>query len=151
MSEPTLKERIQEDMKNAMRAKDKERLGAIRLILAAVKQIEVDERIEIDDARLSTILNKMIKQRQDSIEQYTTANRTDLVEIEEFEVKLIQEYIPAQMSEDEIETLVKAAVAETGASSMKDMGKVMGILKEKTAGRADGAILSAKVKEHLSA
>lgn len=146
----TLKQQIQEDMKSAMRAQEKQRLDAIRLILAAVKQIEVDERIEVDDARLLAILDKMLKQRRDSVAQYQAANRQDLVDQENFEINIIQTYMPAQLSDAEVDQLIAASVAESGAASAKDMGKVMAILKPKVQGRADVAAVSAKVKERLS-
>ncbi len=144
-----LKEKITEDMKNAMRAKAAQRLSAIRLILAAVKQYEVDKRVAVDDVIVLSILEKMLKQRRDSIEQYQKANRQDLVDQESFEVDIIQAYLPAQLSAAEIEELVKAAVAATSASSAKDMGKVMAELRPKLQGRADMGIVGAKVKEHL--
>jgi uncharacterized protein len=144
-----LKEQIQDDMKNAMRAKEAQRLSAIRLILAAIKQYEVDKRAEVDDAVALSILDKMLKQRRDSIEQYQKANRQDLVDQETFEVNVIQTYLPAQLSEAEISALVKAAITASGASSAKDMGKVMAELKPKLQGRADMAMVGAKVKEHL--
>lgn len=149
MSEPSLKQTIQEDMKAAMRAQDKPRLDAIRLITAAIKQIEVDERIEVDNTRLLGILDKMVKQRRDSIAQYEKGNRPDLVEQEQFELSIIQNYMPAQLTAAEIDGLIKAAISSTGATSAKDMGKVMAELKAKLQGRADIAAVSAKVKEML--
>ena len=146
---PALKLSIQEDMKNAMRAQDKERLGAIRLILAAIKQREVDERIEMDDQQVLLILEKMLKQRRDSITQFKAANRQDLVEKEEFEVSIIQHYMPAALSEAEIEQLIKAAIASTGAKTMQDMGKLMAELKPQLQGRADMAQVSKQIKELL--
>jgi len=148
--ETTLKPRITEDMKSAMRNKDKERLGVIRLILAAIKQIEVDERIELDDTRVLAVLDKMVKQRRDSIEQYQAASRTDLVEQEVFELNLIQEYLPAALSESEIEALIADAMAKSGASSAKEMGAVMGILKPQMQGRADMGQVSKQVKAKLA-
>ena len=145
-----LKQQIQEDMKNAMRAKDQRRLDTIRLILAAVKQIEVDERIEVDDARLLAILDKLLKQRRDSIAQYETAGRHDLVEQESYEMTVIQSYMPAQLNAEEIENLINEAINTVAASSAKDMGKVMAELKPKIQGRADVAAVSAKVKERLN-
>ncbi len=145
----TLKQRIQEDMKSAMRAQEKQRLDAIRLILAAIKQIEVDERIVADDARVLAILDKMIKQRRDSVAQYQQGNRQDLAELENFEIQLIQQYMPAQLSDAEVESLIVAAIASTGATGAKDMGKVMAELKPKLQGRADVSAASAKVKEKL--
>lgn len=145
----TLKTQITEDMKTAMRAQDKERLAIIRLILAALKQKEVDERIELTDEHVLAILNKMIKQRRDSISQYEAGNRADLAKQEASEITVIQTYLPAQMNTAEIEQAVAAAIQEASASSAKDMGKVMGILKGKLAGKADMTVVSAKVKEKL--
>jgi len=147
----SLKARIQEDMKAAMRGGDKARLAAIRLIMAAIKQREVDERIELDDAQVTAVLDKMVKQRRESIEQYEKAGRTDLVDKEKAELEVIQTYLPEPLSEDEINALIDEAIAETGASSIKDMGKVMGLLKPKLAGRADMGAVSGKVKARLSA
>lgn len=147
--EATLKQRLTEDMKSAMRAREKDKLGVIRLILAAIKQVEVDERIELDDTRVLAVLDKMVKQRRDSIEQYQKAERTDLADIEIFELNLIQEYLPAALSEAEISTLVSEAIAESGASSPKEMGAVMGILKPKMQGRADMGVVSKLVKQLL--
>ena len=141
---------IHEDVKTAMRAKDKERLAALRLITAAIKQKEVDERVEVDDAGALAILEKMIKQRKDSIEQFSKANRDDLIAKEQFELDIIQGYMPEQMSEAEISQLVDAAVAASGAQGMKDMGKVMGQLKPKVAGKADMGLVSQLVKARLS-
>lgn len=148
--ETTLKSRITDDMKSAMRAKDKERLGVIRLILAAIKQIEVDERIELDDTRILAVLDKMVKQRRDSIEQYQAASRADLVEQEMFELGLIQEYLPAALSESEIDGLVADAISKSGASSPREMGAVMGILKPLMQGRADMGKVSKQVKAKLT-
>lgn len=145
-----LKKHIQEDMKAAMRSQEKQRLDTIRLILAAVKQVEVDERIEMDDARLLAILDKMLKQRRDSVAQYESAGRIDLVAQENFEIGIIQNYMPAQLSITEIEKLINDSIAVSGATSAKDMGKVMAELKPKIQGRADVAAVSAKVKERLS-
>jgi uncharacterized protein YqeY len=136
-------------MKDAMRAKDKPRLGAIRLIQAEIKRIEVDERIEIDGARILAILDKMVKQRRDSINQYETAGRQELADIEIAEINVIQDFLPAALSDAEISAMVAAAVTETGASSMADMGKVMGILKPQIQGRADGGAVSGLVKAAL--
>ena len=141
---------IHDDVKTAMRAKDKERLGALRLITAAIKQKEVDERVEVDDAGALAILEKMVKQRKDSIEQFAKANRDDLIAKEQFELDIIQAYMPEQMSEVEISALVDEAVAATGAASMKDMGKVMGQLKPKVQGRADMGLVSKLLKAKLS-
>ena len=145
------KESLQQDMKEAMRAGDKRRLGVIRLILAAVKQREVDERIELDDAQVTAVLDKMAKQRRESIDQYQKAGRDDLVEQESFELEVLKTYLPEQLSESEIDTLIEEAVQATGASSMKDMGKIMGQLKDKLQGRADMGAVSGKIKARLSA
>lgn len=149
MSDNTLKAQITSDMKDAMRSKEKERLGAIRLILSEVKRIEVDERIEVSDERLLGILDKMAKQRRDSISQFNDAGRTELAEKEQFELDIIQSYLPEQLSEQEIEDLIKAAIAQTGAESMKDMGKLMGVLKPQLQGKADMAQVSKQVKSLL--
>ena len=145
----SMKKQINDAMKDAMRAKDKPRLGAIRLIQAEIKRIEVDERIEIDDARILAILDKMVKQRRDSINQYETAGRQELADIEIAEINVIQDFLPAALSDAEISAMVAAAVTETGASSMADMGKVMGILKPQIQGRADGGAVSGLVKAAL--
>ena len=144
-----LKLQIQADMKAAMKSGDKTRLGVIRLILAAVKQREVDERIELDDAQVLAVLDKMVKQRRDSIEQYSAAGRQDLADVERFEVEVIQGYLPAALSEAEIAALVESAVAASGASAMGDMGKVMAILRPQIQGRADMGAVSALVKRQL--
>ncbi len=150
MSE-ALKPRIIDDMKAAMRARDKERLGAIRLITAAIKQVEVDERLSsIDDTRVLAILQKMVKQRRDSIEQYRKAQRQDLADREAFEITVIQTYMPQPLSDQELEQLIDAALRDTGAESMKEMGKVMGQLKDHIQGRADMGAVSAKVRDRLS-
>lgn len=149
MSETSLKQHIQDDMKQAMRAQDKQRLNAIRLILAAVKQVEVDQRITVDDQILLGILDKMAKQRRDSINQYQAANRQDLVDQEQFELNVIQGYMPAQLSEAEIDQLIAEAMQATRAQSIKDMGKVMRQLKPKVQGRADVAVVSNKLKQQL--
>jgi len=146
----SIKDKILEDMKTAMRAHEKERLGTIRLIMAALKQREVDERIVLTDENVLAILNKMIKQRRDSITQFEAGNRPDLADKEKEEVRVIQQYLPTQMSEAEIELAVTAAIQESGAASAKDMGKVMGVLKGKLQGKADMTIVSAKVKEKLA-
>lgn len=146
-----LKDTLQNDMKDAMRAKDKARLGVIRLILAAVKQKEVDERIELTDNDVLAVLDKMVKQRRDSISQYESANRQDLAEQETFELGVIQAYLPAALSDEELDQLIRDAIAETGAESPRDMGKVMGILKAKAQGRCDMGAVSGKVKAQLSA
>lgn len=150
MTEATLKDQITEAMKTAMRARDKERLRTIRLILAAIKQVEVDERIEIDDTRTLTILDKMVKQRRESIVQFRDAGREDLVAVEESELTVLQEFMPAALSDAEIDTLVESALAESGASSMKEMGKVMALLKPQLQGRADMGAVSGKIKARLS-
>lgn len=146
----SIKDRIVEDMKTAMRGGEKERLATIRLIMAAMKQREVDERIELDDEQVLGILNKMIKQRRDSITQFEAGNRPDLAKKEAEEITVIQVYLPAQLSEAEVEQAVAAAIQETGAASAKDMGKVMGILKSKLQGVADMTVVSAKVKDKLA-
>lgn len=145
-----IKEQITEDMKTAMRSQDKDRLGVIRLILAALKQREVDERIVLSDEQVLAALDKMLKQRRESIAQYQTANRLDLSEKEEFEITVIQKYLPTQLSDAEIDALLESAIQESGAESMRDMGKVMGVLRPKVQGRADVALVSNKVKERLS-
>lgn len=151
----SLKARVTDDMKNAMRAKDSARLGTIRLLLAAVKQREVDERIELDDAALGdpivgSIVEKLIKQRKDSISQFQTAGRDDLVALEQAELVVLQAYLPEQLSSAEVEAAVIAAIAESGAASAKDMGKVMGLLKPRLAGRADMGQVSALIKAQLA-
>lgn len=145
-----LKTRITEDMKAAMKGGDKHRLGAIRLILAALKQIEVDERVTLDDARIVHILEKMLKQRRDSITQYEAAKREDLAGQERYEMDIIEAYMPTQLSAAEVDAIVAAAVKETGAASMRDMGKVMALVKERAAGRADMGELSQRVKAKLT-
>jgi uncharacterized protein YqeY len=145
-----LKQRLQDDMKAAMKAGDKARLGVIRLINAAIKQREVDERIELDDTQVLAVLDKMLKQRRDSITQYDAAGRSDLADQERFEVEVCQQYMPAALSEAEIETMLVDAIAAVGAATMQDMGKVMGILKPKLQGRADMAVVSGLVKARLS-
>jgi len=145
-----LKERINEDMKAAMRAKDSARLTAIRMLLAAVKQKEVDERIVVDDAQVVAIVDKLIKQRKDSIEQFGRAGRTDLVDKEKFELDVLSAYLPAQASADEVAAEIDAAIAAVGAAGPQDMGKVMGVLKAKLAGRADLSAASAQVRARLS-
>lgn len=150
MADSELKTRITDDMKAAMRAKEKERLGVIRLILAAIKQKEVDERIELDDAQVLAVLDKMVKQRRDSIEQYTNAGRDELAAKEQAEVEIIQQYMPAELGDDELDRLVQESVAAVGASGMQDMGKVMAQLKPKVQGRADMGKVSQKVKAAIS-
>ena len=146
----SLKDRIKDDMKVSMKSGDKARLGVIRLILAAIKQVEVDERVELDDNRVIVVLDKMLKQRRESIKQYRDAERVDLAEVEEAEILVIQDFLPQALSEAEIDEMVNAAIAETGASSIKDMGGVMAILKPKMQGRADMAMVSARIKAGLS-
>ena len=146
----SMKSQIKDAMKDAMRAKDKPRLGAIRLILSEVKRIEVDERIEIDDERLLAILDKMIKQRRDSITQYEAAGRDELAAIEIAEIAVIQDFLPTALNEEEINAMIAVAIAETGAESMRDMGKVMGILRPQIQGRADGGAVSGLVKVALN-
>ena len=144
-----LRERITEDMKSAMRAGDKERLGTIRLALAAIKQREVDERITLDDPQVLGVLEKMIKQRREAITQFASGGRADLVTRETAEIAVLQAYLPAQMNAAEIEALIAAAIAATGASSIKDMGKVMAAVKPKAQGRADMGAVSARIKQKL--
>lgn len=149
MADCALKQRITEDMKSAMRAKDKESLGVIRLILADIKRKEVDERIELSDEMVLVILDKMVKQRRDSIKQYEDADRPELAAQESFEIGVIQTYLPEQLTEAEVNDLIKAAIADTGAESMKDMGKVMGQLKPQLQGRADMGAVSKLIKAAL--
>ena len=145
-----LKQRIQDDMKAAMKGGDKRRLGSIRLILAAIKQREVDERIELDDTQILVVLDKMVKQRRDSINQYEQAGRSELAEQEAFEITILQEYLPEALSEEEIAAMIRDAIQATGAESLRDMGKVMGQLKPKMQGRADMGAVSALIKQQLS-
>jgi hypothetical protein len=145
-----LKSQIQSDMKTAMKAGEKTRLGVIRLILAAVKQREVDERIELDDSQVLAVLDKMLKQRRDSITQYSAAGRQDLVDVEQFEVEVIQGYLPAALSEAELLALLDSALAQTGAAAMSDMGKVMAVLRPQVQGRADMGAVSVLVKRRLA-
>lgn len=145
----TLSLRIKDDMKAAMKAKDKEKLGVIRLILAAIKQREVDERILLDDQQVLLLLDKMVKQRRDSIEQFDKAGRDDLATIEQQEILVIQSYLPQQLNEQEIEQLIGQAISESGAQGMKDMGKVMAILRPQLQGRADLGAASKKIKAKL--
>ena len=146
----SLKQQITEDMKTAMRARETARLGAIRLLLAAMKQREVDERIELTDADVVAIIEKMLKQRRDSISQYKAANRQDLVDVEEFEVTVLQGYMPQQLSEAEVAAAIAAAITATGAAGPQDMGKVMGVVKSKLAGRADMGKVSGLIKAQLT-
>lgn len=145
----SLKARITEDMKTAMRAKDSARLGAVRLLLAAIKQREVDERIELDDMQVIEAIEKMLKQRRDSISQYQAANRQDLVDVEEFEVKVLQEYLPQALTEEEVNALLEKVVVVTGAAGIKDMGKVMAAIKPLVVGRADMGKISGLIKTRL--
>jgi uncharacterized protein YqeY len=145
-----LKTRIQDDVKAAMRGGDKPRLETLRLITAAIKQREVDERIQLDDTAVLVVLDKMIKQRRESIDQFEKAGRTDLVEKEKFELAIIQSYLPQQLSDAEINTMIQAAMAETGAATIKDMGKVMAILKPKMQGRTDISKVSGLIKAKLA-
>lgn len=149
MAESSLKNQILDDVKAAMRAGDKDRLSTLRLITAAIKQQEVDQRIELDDAAVIAVLDKMAKQRRESIEQYGNAGRTDLVEKEQAELDLITGYLPQPLSEAEITNLINEAIESTGAETIKDMGKVMGFIKPKAQGRADMSRLSAQVKARL--
>lgn len=144
-----LKERIQQDMKNAMRAKDQRLLGVIRLLLAAVKQREIDERITLDDEQILSVIQKMIKQRRDSYTQYQQANRPELAEQEAFEINILEQYLPAQLSDQELDGILKNAITETNATSIKDLGKVMGLLKSRIQGRADLSVVSQKLKSLL--
>jgi uncharacterized protein YqeY len=145
-----VKEQIQSDMKSAMKAGDKRRLGVIRLALAAIKQREVDDRIQLDDDQVVAVLDKMVKQRRESIAQYRQANREDLAAQEEYEIGVLQDYLPEALDADEITRIIAETIEATGAQSMKDMGKVMGQLKPKLQGRADMAAVSAQVKQQLS-
>jgi uncharacterized protein len=146
----SLKAQITEDMKTAMRAKDSVRLGAIRLLLAAIKQREVDERIELTDADVIAVIEKMLKQRRDSIAAFESANRTDLADIEKFEVSVLQTYMPKQMSDAEIAAIVDQVIADSGAQGAKDMGKVVGLVKPLVAGMADMGKVSGLIKSKLS-
>ena len=146
----TLKERITEDMKSALRAGEKERLGTVRLALAAIKQREVDERITLDDGQVLAVLEKMIKQRKEAITQFQAGGRADLVAKEGAEVSILQGYLPARMSEAELDSLIAGAIAASGATSAKDMGKVMALVKSQAQGRADMGAVSARVKEKLA-
>lgn len=147
----SLKARISEDMKTAMRAKDSARLGTIRLLLAAIKQREVDERIELDDTQVTEVIEKMLKQRRDSIAQYKSANRQDLVDVEEYEVGVLQDYLPQQLTDAEVNAILDKAIADSGAAGMKDMGKVMAAVKPQVVGRADMGKISGLIKARLGA
>jgi len=149
MSDPTLKPRLQADMKSSMKGGDKARLLVIRTMLAAIKQIEVDERIELDDNRIIAVLDKMTKQRRESIEQFSKASRDDLIATEEFEIQIIREYLPEALSEAEVNELVEQSIQTTGASSIKDMGKLMGLLRPQLQGRADMGKVSQLIKSRL--
>jgi uncharacterized protein len=149
MTSPTLKDRITQDMKDAMRAKDTARLGAIRLLLAAIKQKEVDERVAVDDAAAVAIVDKLIKQRRDSIAQFERAGRTDLVDKEKAEVAILSDYLPQRLSDSEVNAAIDAAIAEAGVAGPQAIGKVMAVLKPKLAGRADLGAVSARVKSKL--
>jgi uncharacterized protein len=146
-----LKQHIQDDMKGALRAGEKRRLGVIRLILAAIQQREVDERIELDDTQVLAVLDKMVKQRRDSVSQYSAAGREDLVEVERYEIEVCQGYLPQALTEAEIAALIDAAVAATGAAGMKDMSRVMAQIRPQAQGRADMGAISALIKQRLGA
>ncbi|HBX37118.1 MAG TPA: glutamyl-tRNA amidotransferase [Pseudohongiella sp.] len=150
MADCALKNQLTEAMKDAMRAKDKARLGTIRLALAEVKKVEVDERIEPDDARVLSLLEKMIKQRKESIRQYEAAGRTDLADTEQAEIEVLQTFMPAALSEQEVDAIITQALADTDAKTMQDMGKVMAAVKPQVAGRADMAAISQTIKSRLS-
>ena len=145
----SLKGTISEDMKSAMKAGDKDRLKVVRLILAAIKQVEVDTRTELDDASVLGVLEKMVKQRRDSVEQFTRGGRDDLVAIEQAEIGVLEAYLPAKMDDAELDALIDEVIGETGAASIRDMGKVMGAIKGKAAGKADMGAVGAKVKARL--
>jgi hypothetical protein len=145
----SLKLRLTDDMKAAMKSGEKDRLGVIRLVNAAIKQREVDERIQLDDTQVLAVLEKMIKQRRDSVSQYEAAAREDLAAVERYEISVIQDYMPQALTDAEIEALIGEAIAETGAATGRDMGKVVGVLKPKLAGRADMGAVSARIKARL--
>jgi len=151
MTTASLKERITEDMKSAMRAGEKERLGTIRMLQAAIKQREVDERVMLDDAQVLAVVEKMLKQRKESIAQFEQGNRPDLAAKEQAEIELLVVYLPAQLTDAEVDALIQEAIASTGAASVKDMGKVMGVVKAQAAGKADMGAVSARIKAALSA
>lgn len=146
----SLKQRLTDDMKAAMKSGDKDSLGVIRLVNAAIKQKEVDERIQLDDAQVLAVLEKMVKQRKDSVSQYEAANRQDLADVEHAEIAVIERYLPAKLGEAEIAAAIDAAIAETGAAGPSDIGKLMGVLKPKLAGQADMGLVSALVKKKLA-
>ena len=145
-----LKKRITDDMKSAMKAKDRQALKAVRMILEAIKQKEIDERIELNDAQVMTVIQKMVKQRKDSISQFSDAGRSDLVEIEEAELEIINNYMPEQLSEEEVASFVDKAINDSGANSMKDMGKLMGMLKSQLQGKADMSLVPQLIKSKIS-
>jgi uncharacterized protein YqeY len=145
----SLKDRISEDEKTAMRARDSERLGTLRMLKAGIKQREVDERITLDDTQILTVIEKMVKMRKESVTQFASGGRDDLVAKETKEIEQLQAYLPAQLSDTELEALISAAIAESGAASIKDMGKAMALLKQKAQGRTDMAVASAKLKAKL--
>ena len=147
----SLKGQIQDDMKTAMKAGDKDRLKVVRLIWAAIRQVEIDKRIELDDAAVLGVLNKMVKQRRDSVTQFAAGGRNDLADIESAEIVVLETYLPEQMSDTELDQLIEQAIAASGAESIRDMGKVMGQVKTKAEGRADMGAVSARVKARLSA
>ena len=149
MADSTLKSNLTEAMKDAMRAKDKFRLGAIRLALAEIKRVEVDERVELDDERVTAILDKMVKQRRDSIKQFEAADRHELAAVEKDEIVVLQEFLPQPLTEEDSETIIKAAIAESCATSMQDMGKVMALVRPQIVGRVDMGAVSAKIKSLL--
>jgi len=150
MTDSSLKQRLTDDMKTAMRSKDKARLGVIRLALAAIKQREVDERVELDDTQVLAVLDKMVKQRRDSVRQYEDAGRQELADQEGYEIGVLQDYLPAALDDAELDALITQAIETSGAVSMKDMGKVMGVLKPQVQGRADMGAVSQKIKQRLS-
>ncbi len=145
----SLKAQITEDMKSALKAGDKDRLKVVRLIMAAIKQVEVDKRIELDDAAVLSVLDKMVKQRRDSVEQFQKGGREDLANIELAEIDVLDNYLPEPLSDAELDTMIDQAISSTGAQSIRDMGKVMGLIKSKAAGRADMGAVGAKVKARL--
>lgn len=145
----SLKGQITDDMKSAMKAGDKDRLKVVRLILAAIKQVEVDQRVELDDAGVLSVLDKMVKQRRDSVQQFEQGGRQDLADIEKAEIVVLEAYLPEQLGDDELDALIEEAISATGAESIRDMGKVMGSIKGKAAGRADMGAVGAKVKARL--
>ena len=147
----SLKNQITEDMKSAMKAGEKDRLKVVRLIMAAIKQVEVDKRIELDDAAVLGVLEKMVKQRRDSVEQFQKGNRDDLAQIELDEIEVLEQYLPEQLSDSELDAMIDAVISTTGAESIRDMGKVMGAIKGKAAGRADMGTVGARVKARLGA